>query len=662
MQTLNLGILAHVDAGKTSLTERLLFAAGVIDEIGSVDNGNTQTDSLALERQRGITIKSAVAAFSIASASKGSVTVNLIDTPGHPDFIAEVERVLGVLDGAVLVISAVEGVQAQTRILMRTLRRLNIPTLIFVNKIDRSGARQEGLLDEISAKLGIALVPMGTASLLGTARANFTTFPPNDESFARRLTELLAETDDALLTAYVENASVSARQLRRKLVAQVASAQVHPVFFGSATTGAGVDSLISGVAELLPTAQGSSDAPLSGSVFKIERGSAGEKIAYARVFTGQIHPRDKVRFGAGGEAKVTAMTVFGADAATAAGEALPGQIAKLWGLADVRVGDELGCVRHADDRHHFAPPTLETVVVPTHRSDRIALHAALVQLAEQDPLINLRLDDERQETLLSLYGEVQKEVIQATLTDDYRIGIRFLETTTLCVEQVLGSGSAAEFMGRDGNPFRATVGLRVDPALPGEGVTFRLEVELGSMPAAFMTAVEDTVRETLRQGVYGWQVLDCTVTLTHTGYTPPPPYGWSKWSSSASDFRNLTPLVLMTALQQARTVVCEPISEFAVEIPADCLAQVLAALARLGAVGQAPELEGPSCVIRGEIQAGVVHDFQLQLPGLTRGEGVVETAFARYQPVRGEPPVRARTDHNPLKRKDYLLRVRRGVA
>src|SRR5215469_4018763 len=168
-------------------------------------------------------------------------------------------------------------------------------------------------------------------------------------------------------------------------------------------------------------------------------------------------------------------------------------------------------------------------------------------------------------------------------------------------------------MGRDGNPFRATVGLRVDPASPGEGVTFRLEVELGSMPAAFMTAVEDTVRETLRQGVHGWQVPDCTVTLTHTGYTPPPPYGWSKWSSSASDFRNLTPLVLMTALQQARTVVCEPISEFAAEIPADCLAQVLTALARLGAADQAPELTDSTCVVRGQIQAGLVHAFQAQL-------------------------------------------------
>src|ERR687890_2327509 len=153
MGTLNLGILAHVDAGKTTLTERLLYAAGIIDEIGRVDDGNTQTDSLTLEKQRGITIKSAVVSFAI-----DGVTVNLIDTPGHPDFIAEVERVMGVLDGAVLVVSAVEGVQAQTRVLMRTLQRLKIPTLIFVNKTDRAGARTAAVLDAVRAKLTPAAV------------------------------------------------------------------------------------------------------------------------------------------------------------------------------------------------------------------------------------------------------------------------------------------------------------------------------------------------------------------------------------------------------------------------------------------------------------------------------------------------------------------------
>ena len=157
VKSLNLGILAHVDAGKTTLTERLLYGAGVIDEVGSVDDGNTQTDTLALEKQRGITIRSAVVSFAI-----DDVTVNLIDTPGHSDFIAEVERVLGVLDGAVLVVSAVEGVQAQTRVLMRALQRLRIPTLIFVNKIDRTGAVPERTLGDISDKLMPAVVAMGS--------------------------------------------------------------------------------------------------------------------------------------------------------------------------------------------------------------------------------------------------------------------------------------------------------------------------------------------------------------------------------------------------------------------------------------------------------------------------------------------------------------------
>src|SRR5713101_4291700 len=168
MRTLNLGILAHVDAGKTTLTERLLYAAGVIDAIGRVDDGTTQTDSLALEQQRGITIKSAVASFPI-----DDVTVNLIDTPGHPDFIAEVERVLSVLDGVVLVISAVEGVQPQTRIIMRALKRLHIPTVIFVNKIDRMGARYQSLLDDITAKLAVKITAMGVVDDIGQSDANF---------------------------------------------------------------------------------------------------------------------------------------------------------------------------------------------------------------------------------------------------------------------------------------------------------------------------------------------------------------------------------------------------------------------------------------------------------------------------------------------------------
>ncbi len=198
-KTLNLGILAHVDAGKTTLTERLLYAAGVIDQLGSVDAGTTLTDSLALERQRGITIKSAVASFPI-----DDVTVNLIDTPGHPDFIAEVDRVLSVLDGAVLVVSAVEGVQAQTQILLRSLQRLGIPALIFVNKIDRGGARPAEVLDELASRLKLSVVAMGAVRHAGTAEASFSPADADDDRYRAALAESLAEHDDRMLAAFVD--------------------------------------------------------------------------------------------------------------------------------------------------------------------------------------------------------------------------------------------------------------------------------------------------------------------------------------------------------------------------------------------------------------------------------------------------------------------------
>ena len=634
-RTLNLGILAHVDAGKTTLTERLLYAAGVIDEIGSVDDGSTQTDFLALERQRGITIKAAVVSFAI-----DDVTVNLIDTPGHPDFIAEVERVLSVLDGAVLVLSAVEGVQAQTLVLMRALQRLRVPTLLFVNKIDRGGADAERVLQAISDRLTPAAVAMGTVHDLGTREAGFTPWGDGDVAFAAAL----AEHDDGLLTAFVNGDAVTGRRLREQLAALTGRALVYPVFFGSAITGAGVEALTAGIAELLPAAEADGDGPVSGTVFKVERGPAGEKIAYVRMFSGTVRTRDRLRFGENAERKVTAIDVFDRGAATRRASVSAGEIGKLWGLGEIRIGDAIG-TPHAHAEHHFAPPTLETVVVPTDPGDKGALRVALGLLAEQDPLIDVRQDDVRHEIFVSLYGEVQKEVIQATLANDFGLDVGFRETTTICVERPTGTGAAFELAGQAGNPFVATVGLRVEPAELGAGLRYRIEVERGLMPAGYHTAVEDAVRDTLRQGLYGWQVTDCAVTLTHSADPP---------GSSTADCRNLTPLVLMRALEQAGTVVCEPIHRFRLEFPADLLGSVLPAVARLCAVPKATALRGSSCVLEGELLAARVHELQQQLRGLTRGEGVLESAFDRYEPVRGALPTRPRTDGNPLSREEYL--------
>ena len=661
--TLNLGIVAHVDAGKTTLTERLLYAAGVIDEVGSVDDGTTQTDSLALERQRGITIKSAVVSFTV-----GDVTVNLIDTPGHPDFIAEVERALSVLDGAVLVISAVEGVQPQTRILMRALQRLRVPAVLFVNKIDRRGADDERLLRDIAERLTPAVVAMGAVHEIGTRAASVTARDGADGAFTARLTEVLAEQNEAIMTAYVRGEPrVPYRRLRRELAVQARRAQVYPVFFGSALTGAGVDALMSGVAELLPMAGRNAAGPVSGRVFKIERGPAGEKIAYVRMFSGTVRIRDRVRAGPGGVRKVTAVSAFAGGPAVRRGSVSAGQIGKLWGLAQIQVGDAIGVPpRRRPERRQFAPPTLETVVVPRDPRDRGALRAALAQLAEQDPLINVRQDDVRQEISVSLFGEVQKEVIGATLAADFGLEVSFRETTTICIERLAGTGAAVERLGEPPNPFLATIGLRVSPGADGSGVRFRIEVELGSMPLAFFRAVEDTARETLRQGLHGWAVPDCTVAMTHSGYLGKHSLGHQRFnksmSSTGEDYRKLTPLVLSDALRQAGTVVCEPIHRFHLDAPADTLGPLLAALTRLRAVPLGQTARGSALTLEGDIPAARVHELRAELPALTCGEGVLECSFDRYEPVTGVAPTRPRTDDNPLNREEYLQRVTRRAS
>jgi ribosomal protection tetracycline resistance protein len=638
-RTLNLGILAHVDAGKTSLTERLLYAAGVIDEVGSVDAGSTQTDVLALERQRGITIKSAVVSFAV-----GDVAINLIDTPGHPDFIAEVERALRVLDGAVLVLSAVEGVQAQTRLLMRALQRLRVPTLLYVNKIDRRGADAARVLHQVAERLTPSIVPLGTVDAIGSREAAYVPHDRESAAFGERLTAVLAEHDDGILESYVDGQPVQRRRLRTALAHQTRRAMVHPLLFGSAITGAGVPELTSAIAELLPPRPGDPAEPASGTVFKVERGPAGEKIAYVRMFSGTVRTRERVRFGRGVERKVTAISAFDGGPAVQQPEVSAGQIGKLWGLTEIQIGDAIGR-SPARVEHHFAPPTLETVVLPARAQDKGALAAALSQLAEQDPLIGVRQDDERQELSLSLYGEVQKEVIQATLLAEHGLEVGFRTTTTICIERLAGSGEAEAVMKQNGNPFLATIGLRVEPAPVGEGTTFGLEVELGSMPFAFFRAVEDTVRATLRTGgLHGWELLDCRVTMTRSGYAPRQSHahqGFNKsMSSTGADFRGLTPLVLREAVARAGTRVHQPVHRFHLEAPAETLGPLVPALARLRAVPQAPTLRGSWGFLDGEIPAARVHELRQQLPGLTRGEGVLEVEFDRYEPVRGPVPER----------------------
>ncbi|MCX5329528.1 tetracycline resistance ribosomal protection protein Otr(A) [Streptomyces sp. NBC_00140] len=618
MHTLNIGILAHVDAGKTSLTERLLFDHGTIDRLGSVDAGDTRTDDGAIERRRGITIRSAVAAFTV-----GDTQINLIDTPGHSDFIAEVERALEVLDGAVLVLSAVEGVQAQTRVLMRTLRRLRLPTLVFVNKVDRAGARAEGLLEDIRRRLTPHVAPLSSVRGIGTPDARVTPLRYGDE-----LAESLADIDPDLLAAVVDGPAPTPDDLDKALAAHTADGSFHPVLFGSALGGQGVSDLVESVVRLIPPAPTTGGTTPRGTVFAVRPGPGGERTAYLRLHDGEVTERQRLTFrrrDADGRprevsGRVTHLDVTGGGS----GPLTAGNIAALTGLEGIRVGDRLGDPPRSnktragappsDRAPQFAPPTLQTEVSARHPEQAARLRSALLTLADQDPLIHARPTDAGTTALL-LYGEVQMEVLAATLAQDFGVEADFAPGRVRFLERPRGVGEAGEERPwHDGTRYWATIGLRVEPGPRGSGGVFTYETELGALPRAFHSAIEETVHTSMRTGLFGAAVTDYRVTLVRSGFVAP--------LSTAADFRGLTPYVLRQALERARTRLYEPYHAFETEVPLDALAPVTAHLAALGAEFTGTTGGSTAWLITGEIATRRMREAELRLPGLTHGEGV----------------------------------------
>jgi ribosomal protection tetracycline resistance protein len=656
MAIVNIGILAHVDAGKTSLTERILFETGVIKAVGSVDKGTTQTDTMELERARGITIKAAVVSFQL-----NQLKVNLIDTPGHADFVAEVERSLRVLDGVVLVVSAVEGVQPQTRRLARVIRAAGLPMLIFVNKVDRLGARGEALLGDIRRKLKLRVVAMNAAIGLGDRAAEVVKRDRESLAWRDPVIDLLAETNERVIAEFDRTGGdLSAPFLEAELRAQIVAGDVVPVFFGSAITGVGVPGLLAGIEEWLPAADEAQEAPAAGTVFKIARRPSGEKIVYVRLFAGSLAVRQRAvlrRRDAFGEleqieGRITGIDRFASGTAAPAEAAGAGDIAGLHGLRAARIGDRIGAedISAREIARAFPAPALESVVRPVEPGQITRLRAALEELAEQDPLIALRQRNDEGEIAIRLYGEVQKEVVMETLSREYGVGATFGPSRTICIERPVGTGEDAEIIFAGGNPFYATVGFRVEPA--GRGSGLRYVRELGSLPLAFYRAIEETVYETFKQGLSGWEVTDCVVTLTHAGF--------DSVISTAGDFRKLTPLVLMRALRIAGTAVCEPVEELDLDIPEETFGAVCGALVNARGIIRDAFPDGASRRLLCEIPTAELRAVEQQLPRLTRGDGGWVSSFAGYRPVAGAAPARARVGPNPLNRAHYLAELARS--
>jgi ribosomal protection tetracycline resistance protein len=653
---LNLGIVAHVDAGKTSLTERLLFEAGVTDAIGSVDAGTTRTDSMDLERRRGITIRAAVTSFTLSSPT-GERAVNLLDTPGHPDFIAEVERSLGVLDAAVLVLSAVEGVQPQTVVIWRALRRIGVPTILFVNKVDRSGADVDRVVEQVRRRLTPRVVELTQVKDQGTRAASVTPRDLGEESVVAQV----AEADERVLARYVEGERLRGRDVLTSLRREIRSGGLTPLVCGSAITGAGTPELRGVLTRYLPRGGDGRDDAVAGTVFAVDRDQRGRR-AWVRLWSGELRVRDRVGIGAAPAALVTEVGVSAPGGVEQTRVATAGQIAVVRGPA-ARIGDTIG--RPPRRRtHRFAPATLEALVEPEDPTQRTALFAGLAELADEDPLIALRLDEVDGEAAVSLHGEVQKEVIAALLEERHGVRAVFSASSEVCVERVIGTGEAVDRIKERGNPYLAGIGLRVERRPVGHGVQFSPGIERGNLPRAFVTATEEGVRAGLRQGPHAWSVTDCLVTMTSSDYYPRMSKPHQKFdksvSSIAADFRHLAPVVLAAALRQAGTRVCRPVDRFELELPDELFGPVSAVLGRLGGVTLETASAGGYTRLGGHLPAAAVPKLAARLPDLTSGEGVLTTRLDHHAPVTdASPPTRRRTGPDPADRDVWFRDVPR---
>ncbi|WBB71320.1 TetM/TetW/TetO/TetS family tetracycline resistance ribosomal protection protein [Micromonospora sp. WMMD1128] len=629
MALLNLGIVAHVDAGKTSLTERLLYEAGAVSRLGSVDAGTTRTDSMELERRRGITIRAAVTSITI-----GDLRINLLDTPGHPDFIAEVERSLAVLDAAVLVVSSVEGVQPQTVAIWRALRRTGVPTMVFLNKVDRRGADVDRAVAQIRRRLGARPVILTTVAGQGGRDARVRAVGLD----AGPVVEAVADVDDAVAARWLTDEPVRVRDVRRAIRHAVRRDALTPVACGSAITGAGVRQLCHLLADLLPRGE-QVDGPPVGTVFAVDRDGHGRR-AWLRLWSGRLHVRDRVRLAGARPETVTQIAVIEPAGVLVRPSVAAGQIAAVRGLS-ARIGQHIGEPprRHA---YRFPPPTRQAVVEPVEPDQRLAMFAGLAELADEDPLVDLRLDEHQAEAVIRLHGEVQKEVLAALMADRYGVRVRFSGTLTACIERVAGTGIAEERVRERGNPYLAGLGLRIEAAPVGHGIEFRPGVEPGRLPPAFVAATEEGVRAALRHGRHGWPVTDCVVTMTASQYWPRQSRPHQKFDKSistvAADFRNLAPVVVAATLRQAGTRVCQPIERFDVNLPQHAVETVMALLGRLGAAVHDVAGADGYLEVHGTLPSARVPHVVAALPDLTGGEAVLTTTFDHYAPLTGEEP------------------------
>ena len=607
------GILAHVDAGKTTLAEAMLFDAGTIRTCGRVDRGDSHLDTDLMERDRGITIFSSQAALVHADTA-----ITLVDSPGHVDFSAEAERTLAALDLAVLVVGANDGVQGHTRTLWRLLERHGIPTIIFANKVDLlpdagSLAEKNALVAALRAKLSEGCLPI--EELTG---------------------EAAAMTDETALEEFLETGRLGDTTTRRLF----AERHVFPCLFGSALKNEGVAELLDAIAKLAPDRAWPGE--FAARVYRVSRGDRGERITWLKITGGELHARqqvDGVTNGIPWSEKINELRIYTGSRFEPVPCVSAGGVCAVTGLSHVRPGDALGA-EPAPERPTLAP--VLTYDVLTGSADIHTVLSALQELAEEDPTLAVSWDEHLQEIRLRLMGAVQLEVVRDLMARRYGLDIDFGPGSILYKETisrpVMGVGHF--------EPLRhyAEVHLRLDPAPRGSGVTFGSECSEDDLDRNWQRLILTNAQERELVGVLtGAPVTDVRITLVggraHLKHT------------QGGDFRQATyramRQALMTTRELGECMLLEPWYAFELELPTDKVGRAMSDLTRMSARFGSPEQMGDEARLTGEVPASELGDYALQLAEYTSGQGRISLEFSGYEPCHDSQHVIEEARYDP---------------
>lgn len=635
MKIINIGILAHVDAGKTTLTESLLYTSGAILELGSVDKGTTRTDTMFLERQRGITIQAAVTSF-----NWNDYKINIVDTPGHTDFITEVYRSLSVLDGAILVISAKDGVQAQTRILFHALQKMNIPTIIFINKIDQYGINLNNIYQNIKEKLSNDIIVMQNVTL--TPEISIKNIIDLDDW------DPVISKNDKLLEKYIAGEKLTIQELTYEEYRCVKKGSLFPIYHGSARNNIGTQQLIEAISNLFCPEMNENDSELCGRVFKIEYTDHKQRLVYLRLYSGTLHLRDTIILPEKKKVKLTEIYIPSNGEMIQTKTVCSGDIFIIPNntlrLNDIIGNEKLLPCNVWNDK---TVPILRTRIEPIKIEEREKLLDALTEIADTDPLLRYYVDTITHEIIISFLGTVQLEVICSLLIEKYHINIRIEDPTVIYLEKPLQKADYTIHIEVPPNPFWASIGLSITPLPIGSGIQYESKVSLGYLNQSFQNAVREGINYGLEQGLYGWEVTDCKICFEYGVYYSP--------VSTPSDFRFLAPIVLEQTLKKAGTQLLEPYCSFILFTPQGYFSRAYNDAQKHCAIIETSQSKNDEIIFTGHIPVRCINEYRNTLTLYTNGQAVFLTELKDYQIATCEPVIQSRRPNNRIDKVRHMF-------